>query len=77
MTNKVCLNVGVSATLDTIVLYVYTFPNCTRGAPFMLLALLLGAGDSGGLESNVTCGIESLSCWLDCSNCSIKALSCV
>ena len=53
MTNKVCLNLGASATLDTIVLYIYTFPNCTGGAPFVLLALLLGAGDSGGLEGNV------------------------
>ena len=65
---------GVSATLDTIVLYVYTFPNHTGGAPLVLLVLLHGAGGSGGLEGMVTCGIESLSCWLDCS---VKTLSCV
>ena len=73
MTNKVCLNFGVSATLDTIVLYVYTFPNCTGGAPFVLLALLLGAGDSGGLEGNIICGLESLRSWLECS---VNTLSC-
>ena len=77
MTNKVCLNVHVSATLDTIVLYVYTFPNCTGGAPFVPLALLLAAGDSGGLEGNVTCWVESLRRWLDSSVCSVKTLSCV
>ena len=64
MTNKVCLNVGVSATLETIVLYIYTFPNHTGGAPLVLLVLLHGAGDSEGLGGMLTVGIESLTCGL-------------
>ena len=71
-TNKVCLNVGASAILDTIVLCVNTFPKCTGGVPCVLLALLLGAGDSGGLEGMG----ESLTCWLECSvEASVKTLS--
>ena len=50
-TNNVCLYAGVLAISDTIVLWVITFPNCTGGAPCVLLALLLGAGDSGGLDT--------------------------
>ena len=46
-------NAGVLAISDTIVLWVTTFPNCTGGAPHVLLALLLGACDSGGLDSTV------------------------
>ena len=56
-TNHVCLYAGVLAISDTIVLWVITFPKHTRGAPCMLLALLLGAGDctgdSGGLDATV------------------------
>ena len=43
--NNVCLYVGVLAISDTMVLCVMTFPKCTGGAPHVLLALLLGAGD--------------------------------
>ena len=39
---------------DTLVLWMITFPKHTGGAPHVLLALLLGAGDcsgdSGGLD---------------------------
>ena len=42
---------------------VIAFPKCTGGAPHGFLALLLGAGDSGGLD-NIE---ESLTCWLKCS----------
>ena len=71
-TNKVCLNVGASAILDTIELCVITFPKCTGGAPCVLLALLLGAGDSGGLDNMG----ESVTCWLECSvEASVNTLS--
>ena len=71
-TNKVCLNVGASAILDTIELCVITFPKCTGGAPHVLLALPLGAGDSGGLDNMR----ESLTCWLKCSvEASVNTLS--
>ena len=71
-TNKVCLNVGASAILDTILLCVNTFPKHTTGVPHMFLALLLGAGDSGVLDSMG----ESLTCWLECSvEVSVKTLS--
>ena len=50
-----CLYAGVLAISDTIVLWIITFPNCTGGAPHVLLALLLGAGDSGGLDTTVEC----------------------
>ena len=52
-TSNVCLYVRVLAISDTIALCVMAFPNCTRGAPHVLLALLLGAGDSGGLDKTV------------------------
>ena len=55
-------------------LYVYTFPNHTGGDPLVLRALLLGASDSGGLEGMVTCGLELLSDWLNCSECSVKTI---
>ena len=72
-TNKVCLNVGVLAISDTIALCVMTFLKCTGGAPHVLLALLLGAGDSGGLDKTVkSLGMhESVICWLEC--CSVEA----
>ena len=52
-TNNVCLYVGVLAISDTMELCVKTFPKCTGGAPCVPLALLLGAGDSGGLDTTV------------------------
>ena len=67
-TNKVCLNVGVLASSHTIALCVMTFPKCTGGAPGVLLALLLHAGDSGGLDKIVeSIGMGgSVICWLEC-----------
>ena len=44
-TYNICLYVGVFVILDTLVLWVITFPKHTGGAPCVLLALLLGAGD--------------------------------
>ena len=35
--------------LVILVPWVITFPKCTGGAPFVLQALLLGAGDCGGV----------------------------
>ena len=76
-TNKACLNVGVLAISDTIELCVMTFPKCTGGAPHVLLALLLGAcdsGDSGGLDKTVESFKmgESIICWFEC--CSVELL---
>ena len=50
-----------------------TFPKCTVDAPCVLLALLLGPGDSGGLDKTVeSLGMgESVLCWLEC--CSVEA----
>ena len=71
-TNKVCLNVGALAISDTVELCVMTFPKHTGGIPHVLLALLLGAGDYGGLDKMVeSLGMgESVLCWLDC--CSVE-----
>ena len=56
-THNICLYVGVFVMLDTLVLWVMTFPKCTGGAPHVLLALLLGgAGDSIGLDVTVVSG---------------------
>ena len=65
-TNNVCLHVGVLAISDTMELCVMTFPKCTGGSPHVLLALLLGAGDSGVLDKTVeSLGMgESVICWL-------------
>ena len=41
-TYNICLYVGVFVMLDTLVLWVITFPKHTGGAPHVLLALLLG-----------------------------------
>ena len=50
-TNRVCLYAGVFDKFVTLVQWVITLPKCTRGAPLVLLALLLGAGDcSGGVS---------------------------
>ena len=48
-TNKVCLYTGLSSMLKTLVLWVITLPKCTGGAPLVLLVLLLGTGDYGGV----------------------------
>ena len=47
-TYNVCLNVGVLFIFNTLVVWVITFPKCTGGAPCVVLALLLGAGDCRG-----------------------------
>ena len=39
--NKVCLYIGLSSMLVTLVLWVITLPKCTGGAPLVLLVLLL------------------------------------
>ena len=56
-TYNVCRYVGALVIFDTLVLWVITFPKHTGGAPHVLLALLLGAGDctgdSGGLDATV------------------------
>ena len=48
-TNKVCLYIGLSNMLETLVLWVITLTKCTGGAPLVLLVLLLGTGDCGGV----------------------------
>ena len=35
--------------LEILVPWVITFPKCTGDAPFVLLALLFGTGDCGGV----------------------------
>ena len=71
-TNKICLNVGASAILDTTELCVITFPKHTVGAPHVLLTLFLGAVDSGGPDNMG----ELLTCWLKCSvEASVNTLS--
>ena len=74
-TNNVCLYVGVLAISDTMELCVMPFPIYTGGAPHVLLALLLGAGDSGGLDNTVeSLGIgDSIICWLGLECGSIEA----
>ena len=72
--NNVCLYAGVLAISETIVLWVMTFPKCTVGVPHVLLALLLGAGDSGGLDKTVeSLGIgDSIICWLGLKCCFVE-----
>ena len=48
-TNKVCLYIGLSNMLETLVLWVITLPKRTGGAPLVLLVLLLGTGDCVGV----------------------------
>ena len=43
--------------LVTLVQWVMTLPKCTGGAPLVLLALLLGAGDCSG---GVSIGLDAL-----------------
>ena len=49
-TNKVFIYTGLSNMLETLVLWVITLQKCTGGAPLVLLVLLLGTGDSGGVS---------------------------
>ena len=72
--DKVCLNVGVLASSDTIALCVMTFPKHTGDAPHVLLALLLGAGESGGLDKTVEyLGMGgSVICWLECCSAEVS-----
>ena len=60
MTYNVCLYVGVLVIFDTLVLWVITFPKCTGGAPYVLLALLLGAGDCTGDSRGLDVTIDSV-----------------
>ena len=64
-TNKACLYTGLSNMLETLVLWVITLPKCTGGPPVVLLVLLLGTGDSGGVSltldvSEVLKGLRNL-----------------
>ena len=58
---------------DTLVLWVITFPN-NGGAPHVLLALLLGAGDCSGESGGLDVTLESVGvgdweiCWLTCGS---------
>ena len=74
-TNNVCLYIGVLAISDTMELCVMTFPKCTGGAPCVFLALLLGAGDSGGLDTTAESleRDDSVICWLGLKCGSIEA----
>ena len=40
---------GLSNMLETLVLWVITFPKCTGGAPLVHLVPFLGTGDCGGV----------------------------
>ena len=57
---NVCLYVGVLFMFDTLVLWVITFPKHTGGAPHVLLALLLGAGDCSGDSGGLDVTVESV-----------------
>ena len=59
-TYNVCLNVGVMVIFDTLVLWVIIFPKCTGGAPHVLLALLLGAGDCTGDSRGLNATVKSV-----------------
>ena len=70
-TNKVCLYTGLSNMLETLVLWVITLPKHTGCAPLVLLVLLLGIGDGGGVSltfdvSEISQDLES--CWLVCGS---------
>ena len=49
-TNKVCLYTGLSNMLETLVLWIITLPKHAGGVPLVLLVLLLGIGDVGGVS---------------------------
>ena len=71
-TNKVCLYTGLSNMLEIPVLWVITLPKHTGGAPLVLLVLLLGIGDGGGVSLALDVSeISEISrdlaiCWLVC-----------
>ena len=73
-TNKVCLYTGLSNILEILVLWVITLPKHTGSAPLLLLVLLLGIGDGGGVSltfetfevSEISRDLES--CWLVCGS---------
>ena len=54
-TNKVCLYTGLLNMLETLVLWLITLPKHTGGAPLVLLVLLLGSGDGGGVSISLRC----------------------
>ena len=61
-TNKVCLYTGLSSILEILVPWVITLPKHTGGAPLVLLVLLLGTGDGGGvLLTFKTCDVSEIS----------------
>ena len=60
-TYSVCLNNGVLVIFGTLVLWVITSPKHTGGAPHVLLALLLGAGDCSGDSGGLDVVVESVS----------------
>ena len=49
-TNKVCLYTGLSNMFETLVLWVITLPKHTESAPLVVLVILLGIGDGGGVS---------------------------
>ena len=59
--------------LEILVPWVITLPKCTGGAPLVLLVLLLGTGDGGGvsliLETVMSLENQDLEhCWLVCGS---------
>ena len=71
---NVCLSVGVLVMFNTLLLWVITFPKCTGGAPYVLLALLLGTGNCSGVSGGVDVTVESVGvgncelCWFICGS---------
>ena len=67
VTNSVCLYTGLLNMLDILVPWVITLPKHTGGAPLVLLVLLLGTGDSGGVSSTCeTCVVSNEFKELEC-----------
>ena len=57
--------------LEILVQWVITLPKCTGGAPLVLLVLLLGIGDGGGVSLALDVSLISrdlASCWLVCGS---------
>ena len=70
-TSKVCLYTGLSNMLETLMQWVITLPKHTGGAPLVLLVLLLGIGDGGGVSVTFVVSEiskDSESCWLVCGS---------
>ena len=73
-TNKVCLYTGLSNMLEILVPWVITLPKHRGGAPLVLLVLLLGTGDGGGVSLTLeTFNVSEIStdlegCWLVCGS---------